>query len=144
MKILVVDDEAGLRRTASLILENEGYDIATASDGEEALARAAEWLPDQRHEAPRRIVCPIHPCGFLVSAHNGPDEARNVEPHIDPVSGCLQPLPVVLESTRDSGDRVVEEVQIFTDTEGVRQPVKGCSAGQIAFVSGRRGSQLRE
>ncbi|MEK6254031.1 MAG: response regulator [Gemmatimonadales bacterium] len=46
MKILVVDDDAGLRRTASLILENEGYDIATASDGEEALARAAEWMPD--------------------------------------------------------------------------------------------------
>jgi two-component system response regulator AtoC len=46
MKILVVDDDAGLRRTASLILENEGYDIATASDGEEALAKAAEWLPD--------------------------------------------------------------------------------------------------
>jgi two-component system response regulator AtoC len=46
MKILVVDDDAGLRRTASLILENEGYDVATASDGEEALARAAEWLPD--------------------------------------------------------------------------------------------------
>jgi len=46
MKILVVDDDAGLRRTASLILENEGYDIATASDGEEGLARAAEWAPD--------------------------------------------------------------------------------------------------
>ena len=46
MKILVVDDDAGLRRTASLILENEGYDILTASDGEEALARAAEWMPD--------------------------------------------------------------------------------------------------
>jgi two-component system response regulator AtoC len=46
MKILVVDDDAGLRRTASLILENEGFDVATASDGEEALARAAEWSPD--------------------------------------------------------------------------------------------------
>ena len=46
MKILVVDDDAGLRRTASLILENEGYEIATSSDGEEALSRAAEWLPD--------------------------------------------------------------------------------------------------
>ncbi len=46
MKILVVDDDAGLRRTASLILESEGYDIATAADGAEALDRAEEWSPD--------------------------------------------------------------------------------------------------
>jgi two-component system response regulator AtoC len=46
MKILVVDDDAGLRRTASLILENEGYQIATASDGAEALEKAADWGPD--------------------------------------------------------------------------------------------------
>ena len=46
MKILVVDDDAGLRRTTSLILENEGYDISTAADGEEALKRAAELGPD--------------------------------------------------------------------------------------------------
>lgn len=46
MKILVVDDDAGLRRTTSLILENEGYDISTAADGAEALKRAAELGPD--------------------------------------------------------------------------------------------------
>jgi two-component system response regulator AtoC len=46
MKILVVDDDAGLRRTASLLLENEGYDVATASDGEEALTRVEDWSPD--------------------------------------------------------------------------------------------------
>ncbi len=46
MKILVVDDDAGLRRTASLILENEGHKITTAADGAEALEKAADSTPD--------------------------------------------------------------------------------------------------
>ncbi|MDT8436369.1 MAG: sigma-54 dependent transcriptional regulator [Gemmatimonadota bacterium] len=46
MRILVVDDDAGLRRTAALILEDEGYAIATAADGPAGLEKAAEWSPD--------------------------------------------------------------------------------------------------
>ncbi|MFQ5747064.1 MAG: sigma-54-dependent transcriptional regulator [Gemmatimonadota bacterium] len=42
MRILVIDDDAGLRRTASLILEDEGYDVITAPDGREGLTRALE------------------------------------------------------------------------------------------------------
>ncbi len=106
--------------------------------------KASEWLPDQGHEAPRRVVCPVDSCGSLVTTHDGPDEARDVEPHIDLVSGCVQPFTVVLESTRHSGDRVVKEVQVLADAEGVRQPVKGCSACQIALVSRRRGGQFRK
>ena len=40
MKVLVVDDEAGVRRTLSMILEDEGYQVITASDGKEGLERA--------------------------------------------------------------------------------------------------------
>ena len=46
MKILVVDDDAGLRRTTSLILEGEGHDVVTASDGEDGLRKALEERPD--------------------------------------------------------------------------------------------------
>ncbi len=42
MKVLVVDDEQGLRRTVSMILEDEGYEVATASGGEEGLTKALE------------------------------------------------------------------------------------------------------
>jgi len=38
MKILVVDDEEGARELFSTILSEEGYDIALAENGEEALA----------------------------------------------------------------------------------------------------------
>ncbi|MEO5511849.1 MAG: sigma-54 dependent transcriptional regulator [Longimicrobiales bacterium] len=46
MTILVIDDEPGLRQTVSLILSEEGYEVQTASDGQEGLARALEWRPD--------------------------------------------------------------------------------------------------
>ena len=42
MKVLVIDDEAGVRRTVSLILEAEGYEVSAASDGKEGLAKALD------------------------------------------------------------------------------------------------------
>src|SRR5690349_20926765 len=36
-KVLVVDDEANLRKVLSATLRREGYDVAVASDGEQAL-----------------------------------------------------------------------------------------------------------
>ncbi len=46
MKVLVVDDEAGVRRTLSMILEDEGYQVISASDGKEGLDRALKDEPD--------------------------------------------------------------------------------------------------
>jgi DNA-binding response OmpR family regulator len=45
-KILVVDDEFILRDLMRTILEEEGYSVITASDGEEALAKADNEMPD--------------------------------------------------------------------------------------------------
>ena len=46
MKVLIVDDEAGVRRTLSMILEDEGYQVLSASDGKEGLERAGKEEPD--------------------------------------------------------------------------------------------------
>jgi len=58
MKILVCDDEPGIRRTLSQILTDEGYEVETVGLGQEAAARALAhdgrfdavfldvWLPD--------------------------------------------------------------------------------------------------
>jgi DNA-binding NtrC family response regulator len=40
-RLLVVDDEENVRVTTAAILEQEGYEVATASDGREALEMAA-------------------------------------------------------------------------------------------------------
>ncbi len=44
--ILVVDDEPEIRTTVQEILEDEGYEVATAENGEEARAERAKRRPD--------------------------------------------------------------------------------------------------
>jgi DNA-binding response OmpR family regulator len=45
-KILVVDDEPNVIRTLTFVLKKEGYDVASAGDGEEALSKVHESKPD--------------------------------------------------------------------------------------------------
>ncbi len=45
-RILVVDDEAGIRDLVGSYLRNEGFEVDEAVDGEEALARFAERAHD--------------------------------------------------------------------------------------------------
>jgi len=45
-KILVVEDEASIRRFITLNLEVAGYDVQESASGEEALSKIAESLPD--------------------------------------------------------------------------------------------------
>ena len=46
MKILIIDDDAGLRKSLSLILGDAGYDVLQAEDGEVGLSTALEQHPD--------------------------------------------------------------------------------------------------
>lgn len=46
IKVLVVEDEASIRRFITLNLEMAGYEIGEAESGEEALERFAAFLPD--------------------------------------------------------------------------------------------------
>ena len=46
MKILIIDDDAGLRKSLTLILSDAGYDVVQAEDGEQGLATAREQEPD--------------------------------------------------------------------------------------------------
>ncbi|OGO21922.1 MAG: two-component system response regulator [Chloroflexi bacterium RBG_16_50_9] len=45
-KILVVDDEANVIRTLTFVLRKEGYEVSSAGDGEEAIARVRESKPN--------------------------------------------------------------------------------------------------
>lgn len=46
MKILVIDDDAGLRKSLGLILTDAGYEVVSAEDGELGLSTALEQEPD--------------------------------------------------------------------------------------------------
>jgi len=46
LKILVIDDDPGLRKSLTLILSDAGYGVVQAGDGEEGLRTAAAEVPD--------------------------------------------------------------------------------------------------
>lgn len=46
MKVMVIDDSKTIRRSAESLLESEGYEVVTATDGFEALAKIVEHRPD--------------------------------------------------------------------------------------------------
>jgi CheY-like chemotaxis protein len=45
-KLLIADDEPGIRRLVRMTLESEGHEILEAADGEQALAIARDQHPD--------------------------------------------------------------------------------------------------
>jgi len=45
-KILVADDDPEMRRIIALVLESQGYQVRTATDGEQALIKINEEVPD--------------------------------------------------------------------------------------------------
>jgi len=46
LKVLVVDDEPGILMSLEFLMKKEGFSVAVAGDGEEALAKVAEAQPD--------------------------------------------------------------------------------------------------
>ena len=46
MNILIVDDDPAITQLITAELTDEGFDVMTATNGQEALARVAESLPD--------------------------------------------------------------------------------------------------
>ena len=45
-RVLCVDDDHGQRMLISFLLERQGLEVRTASDGEEGVTIAKEWMPD--------------------------------------------------------------------------------------------------
>ena len=45
-KVLVAEDDRSVRMTIEFVLEDEGFEVHMAEDGEEALRKAKELLPD--------------------------------------------------------------------------------------------------
>ena len=45
-RVLVVDDDASIRELLSTVLEDDGYEVVPAANGEDALAVCSRWRPD--------------------------------------------------------------------------------------------------
>src|SRR4051812_16108178 len=83
-KILLVDDEPHVRNVMQLKLRTAGYTVETASDGEEGLITAAEFMPD--------LVI----SDFQMPRVDGLEMCRRL--HADPK---LSKVPVILVTSRE-------------------------------------------
>jgi CheY-like chemotaxis protein len=83
-KVLVVDDHDGFRTGLAAVLADEGFEVDTASNGEAAIARAAELQPDL-------VLMDVDMPGM-----SGAEAARRVR-------GAIGSVPVVMLGFQDDG-----------------------------------------
>ena len=103
--ILIVEDDADLRQALSEVLRDEGYAVAVAADGREALDRL-------RRESPPSLIL----LDLTMPVMNGwqfRDEQRR-----DP---DLSEIPVVVLS---ASDRLAEKMGQLGVTDYVRKPIE--------------------
>jgi two-component system response regulator MprA len=88
MRLLIVEDEAAVREALTRALESEGYELALAEDGAQALAMIAQSPPDA-------VVLDV-----MLPGIDGLEVARRVRGHHNP-------LPILMLTARGAvGDRV--------------------------------------
>jgi len=92
-RILVVDDEAEIRRSLRMILEYEGYDVQEASSGPEAIALVEREPPD---------------LAFLDIKMPGMDGLETLEK----IRGSNESLPVVIVSGHGTVSTAVEATKL--------------------------------
>ena len=46
LKVMVIDDSRTIRKSAETLLKNEGFEVITANDGFEALAKITDYQPN--------------------------------------------------------------------------------------------------
>jgi two-component system, NtrC family, nitrogen regulation response regulator NtrX len=146
--LLVVDDEAGIRESLSLILKDEGYHVEAVASAEEALERAASgdlevilldvWLPgiDGLEALSRLQAIPRAPAVIMISGH-GTIETAVRATKLGAFDFVEKPLSleriVVLVRNAVQQRRLEEENQLLRNELGHRYQVIGDSVPMKAL-----------
>ncbi len=146
--LLVVDDEAGIRESLSLILKDEGYHVEAVASAEEALQRAASgdlevilldvWLPgmDGLEALSRLQAIPRAPAVIMISGH-GTIETAVRATKLGAFDFIEKPLSlekiIVLVRNAVQQRRLQEENQILRSELGHRYQVIGDSVPMKAL-----------
>src|SRR6202022_3423662 len=155
-RLLVVDDEAGIRESLSSILQDEGYEVESVASAEEALERATAgdvdvvlldvWLPgiDGLEALSRLQNTPRPPAVIMISGH-GTIETAVRATKLGAFDFIEKPLSlekiIVLVRNAIQQRRLQEENQLLRSELGYRYqvicdsvPMKGMRR-QIAFCA---------
>ena len=147
-RLLVVDDEAGIRESLSLILKDEGYHVEAVASAEEALQRAASgdlevilldvWLPgiDGLEALSRLQAIPRAPAVIMISGH-GTIETAVRATKLGAFDFIEKPLSlekiIVLVRNAVQQRRLQEENQLLRSELGHRYQVIGDSVPMKAL-----------
>ncbi|MEO8054521.1 MAG: sigma-54 dependent transcriptional regulator [Acidobacteriota bacterium] len=135
--LLVVDDEKHQRESLTVILEDEGYRVAAAADGREALAKAAEIRPevvltdlkmpgltgmDVVRSLSSSAENPLPPKVILVTAHGSVERAREAHK-----LGAFDYMskPVVADELLFRVERALEAFRLAEKTLRLERRLKG-------------------
>ena len=135
--LLVVDDEKHQRESLTVILEDEGYRVAAAADGREALAKAAELRPevvltdlkmpgltgmDVVKSLSSSAENPLPPKVILVTAHGSVERAREAHQ-----LGAFDYMskPVVADELLFRVERALEAFRLAEKTLRLERRLKG-------------------
>jgi CheY-like chemotaxis protein len=94
-QVLVVEDDPTLRSIVAQVLRDEGYEVDTAADGAEALAKVREGPPDA-------VVCDL-----VLPGLDGPSFVEACRS--DPVGRAI---PIVLVSSVDAAATVARRLPV--------------------------------
>jgi two-component system, NtrC family, nitrogen regulation response regulator NtrX len=146
--LLVVDDEAGIRESLSLILRDEGYNVEAVASAEEALQRAGAgdlevilldvWLPgiDGLEALSRLQATPRPPAVIMISGH-GTIETAVRATKLGAFDFIEKPLSlekiIVLVRNAVKQRRLQEENQLLRSELGHRYQVIGESVPMKAL-----------
>jgi two-component system nitrogen regulation response regulator NtrX len=163
-RVLVVDDEPGIRDSLSGVLEDEGYDVATVADGETCLTRLAErsfdvvlldvWLPgiDGMETLARvqEIPSADRPMVVMISGHGSIETAVKAT-KLGAYDFLEKPLTIekvtVLVKNACQQRRLEREVQRLKEIDGTHRiigqsvPMKALRQ-QLALMAGTNGRVL--
>ncbi len=92
--VLLVDDEPNIRETVSFILEMEGYRVATAEDGNEALEKA------------RRLRPPVMLLDAMLPRRDGFDVCRTIK--ADPELSAIKVVMLTALGQKSDRERALE------------------------------------
>jgi CheY-like chemotaxis protein len=112
-RILVVDDDSRLRHVVAMYLGIEGYDVATASNGEEGLEEIEKQAPDL-------VIMDI-----MMPGMDGIEACRRIRANADTTH-----IPVLMFSAL-SGDEDVERARLAGANRLVQKPFNLVGLGQL-------------
>ena len=154
-RILVCDDEPGIRRTLGQVLSDEGYVVESAEGGQEALARLLGpgprvdaifldvWLPDADGLA---ILGKLREAGFeapvvMISGHGSVEMAVSA---VKRGADDFLEKPLSLERVLLTLDKVLERRSLARERDALRRELASREDDEVLLGDGPTMTRLKE